>query len=158
MSSDSVGQLCALSAAVVWALALVFFRKSGERVDPIALNLFKNVVGIVLLLLTIAVAHAFDVTALLGESNGFESWRAAIPMTDYYLLIISGVLGIAVADTLLFRSLNLVGVSMFVIVECTYSPITLLVAWWALSETLQWPHMIGGILILAAILIGVRAK
>lgn len=158
MSSDSVGQLCALSAAVVWALALVFFRKSGERVDPIALNMFKNVVGIVLLLITIGIVHAFDITVLLGKSHESGSWRGAIPAADYYLLIISGVLGIAVADSLLFRSLNLVGVSMFVIVECTYSPITLLVAWWALSETLRWPHIVGGILILAAILIGVRAK
>ena len=158
MSSDSVGQFCALMSAIAWALALIFFRKSGERIHPLALNMFKNVVGIVLLLATIVVVHTFDIRALIAASHESGSWHHAMPATNYYLLIISGVLGIAIADTLLFRCLNLVGVSMFVIVECTYSPIMLLVAWWALSERLQWPHFIGGALILFALLLSARAR
>ncbi|MCB9853534.1 MAG: DMT family transporter, partial [Phycisphaerales bacterium] len=101
--------------------------------------------------------------ALGAADFGFDTssevgWRQTAPASDYYLLIISGFLGIAIADTLLFKCLNLVGVSMFVIVECTYSPITLLVAWWVLAEKIEWPHIVGGILILIAILLTVKAR
>ena len=45
-----MGEFYAVSCALVWALAVVFFRKSGEYVDPFALNLFRVAVSIVLLL------------------------------------------------------------------------------------------------------------
>lgn len=158
MQSDSIGQLCALGAAMTWALALIFFRKSGERVHPLALNLYKNVVGIGMILLSLAALRAFGVTDFSFSGASEVRPVGGFPIQDYFLLIISGFLGIAVADTLLFRCLNMVGVSLFVIVECTYSPITLLVAWWVLAEKIEWPHILGGLLILAAILITVKAR
>lgn len=158
MTSDAIGQLCALTAAMTWAMALIFFRKSGERIHPLALNLFKNVVGIVMILIALAILHAFGVADFGFDTSSEVGWRQSAPASDYYLLIISGFLGIAIADTLLFKCLNLVGVSMFVIVECTYSPITLLVAWWVLAERIEWPHIAGGILILIAILLTVKAR
>ncbi len=143
---------------MTWALALVFFRKSGERVHPLALNLFKNVVGIVMIFVTLGIFYSLGVTNQEFDPGSDANWRSTLPVADYYLLIISGFLGIAVADTLLFKCLNLVGVSMFVIVECTYSPITLVVAWWVLAEKIEWPHIFGGILILIAILMTVKAR
>lgn len=158
MTSDAIGQLCALTAAMTWALALIFFRKSGERIHPLALNLFKNVVGIVMILIALVILEALGAADFGFDTSSEVGWRQTAPASDYYLLIISGFLGIAIADTLLFKCLNLVGVSMFVIVECTYSPITLLVAWWVLAEKIEWPHIVGGILILIAILLTVKAR
>lgn len=158
MQSDSIGQLCALSAAITWALALIFFRKSGERIHPLALNLFKNVVGIVMILAILGVFRVFGDVPFSLHPESDTGTLASFPKEDYFLLILSGFLGIAVADTLLFRCLNLVGVSLFVIVECTYSPITLLVAWWVLAEKIEWPHIVGGLLILIAILMTVKAR
>ncbi|MCB9855923.1 MAG: DMT family transporter [Phycisphaerales bacterium] len=150
--------MCALTAAMTWALALIFFRKSGERIHPLALNLFKNVVGIVMILIALVILEALGAADFGFDTSSEVGWRQTAPASDYYLLIISGFLGIAIADTLLFKCLNLVGVSMFVIVECTYSPITLLVAWWVLAEKIEWPHIVGGILILIAILLTVKAR
>ncbi|MCA9254186.1 MAG: DMT family transporter, partial [Phycisphaerales bacterium] len=158
MTPDAIGQMCALTAAMTWAMALIFFRKSGERIHPLALNLYKNVVGIVMILIALWLLHALGVADFGFDADSEAGWRHSTPAANYYLLIISGVLGIAIADTLLFKCLNLVGVSMFVIVECTYSPITLLVAWWALAERIEWPHIVGGILILFAILLTVKAR
>ncbi|MHC4093811.1 MAG: EamA family transporter, partial [Planctomycetota bacterium] len=107
---DLLGQACALMAAIIWAFALVMFKRSGERVPPLALNLFKNTIGILLLVVTLAV---------MGEGLGTVwRWRN----DEVYILLLSGVIGIAVADTVFFHSLNLIGVGVISIVDCTYSP------------------------------------
>ena len=42
MSRDMLGQACALAAALLWAVALVLFKRSGEKIQPLALNLFRQ--------------------------------------------------------------------------------------------------------------------
>ena len=49
MSDAGIGQLCALLTAMVWASSMVLFKRSGETIPPLALNAFKNVVGLALL-------------------------------------------------------------------------------------------------------------
>jgi len=144
VSRDLLGQLNALGAALTWACALVFFKKTEGRIHPYAMNLFKNVLGVGLLLITLP---------LIGEP-----WREAAehPIEDVYILLISGFLGIALADTVFFYSLDLIGVSLFAIVDCVYSPIVLLVAWLMLDEKLMLPHYVGGLLILSAVFISTR--
>ena len=141
MSPDTKGQLFALFAAMNWACALVLFKRSGEKIPPLALNLFKNVVALLLLAATLP---------FLAED--FDQVRD-LPPRDMWLLLISGVLGIAVADSLIFYSLNYVGVGIMAIVECTYSPFIILFAVLMLGERLTLAHLIGGGLILTGVLI-----
>lgn len=122
-----------------WAFALILFKLSGETVPPLSLCLFKNVVGVVCL----AVALIF--VGVDGAS------LAEMDVGDVCLLAVSGVLGIAIADTLLFHSLNIVGVGLVTIVECTYSPSVVLFAWLLLSEQLEMHDYIGGALVLSAV-------
>ncbi|MHC4064603.1 MAG: DMT family transporter [Planctomycetota bacterium] len=141
---DLLGQACALMAAIIWAFALVMFKRSGERVPPLALNLFKNTIGILLLVVTLAV---------MGEGLGTVwRWRN----DEVYILLLSGVIGIAVADTVFFHSLNLIGVGVISIVDCTYSPFAILFAWWLLAEELGLWHYVGAGLILAGVLVASR--
>lgn len=146
MDKDLVGQLCALAAALTWATALVLFKRSGERVPPLALNLFKNVLGLILLIATLAV---------MGDGVGS---LAQFPMGDLAILALSGFLGIAVADTLFFYALNLIGVGLISIVECLYSPMVILCAFVILSETLTGAHGLGIALILFAVYVSSRHK
>jgi drug/metabolite transporter (DMT)-like permease len=139
MSWDMVGQTCALSAALSWALALVLFKKSGEQVTPLALNLFKNTIGIVLLGLT-----------LLALGEGPPLLREH-EIEDIYILVFSGIIGIALADTLMFWSLNLIGVGLLAIVDCAYSPMIIFVAWLLISGEVTLAHYIGGGLVVSAV-------
>jgi drug/metabolite transporter (DMT)-like permease len=144
MTTDWLGQVCALLAALTWAFALVFFKLSGERISPLALNLFKNTIGLVLLGAT-----------LLAMGDGVASLRE-FPIADIHILIISGFIGIALADTVMFHSLNLVGVSLFAIVDCAYSPIVLLISWLLIAEQLTAAHYLGGGLVLVGIMLSSR--
>ncbi|MGB2985079.1 MAG: DMT family transporter [Phycisphaerae bacterium] len=144
MAGHLLGQIFALLAALTWACALVLFKRSGESVPPLALNLFKNTVGIVLLAATIPVVE-----------GGFSVLRD-FPRGDICILMLSGIIGIALADTVFFHALNLVGVGTISIVDCLYSPLIILFSWLLLSEDLSAVHYLGAGLILTGVFVSSR--
>src|SRR3989338_10839358 len=104
-----MGEFYALLTAGVWAIGVIFFRLCGlKNVTPVALNLFKNSFALFFLLLTIP---------LLGYSffSGMSFWH-------FCLIALSGLFGIGIADTLFFKSLNILGGSRSAILEALYSP------------------------------------
>ncbi len=141
MSDNILGQVCSLLAAITWAIALVMFKRCGERIPPLAMNLFKNVVGLFFFGLTLF---------FIGDK---KEYLPDLPIEDTFILIISGFLGIALADTLLFECLNRIGVGLYVVIDCCYSPLVVLVSWVMIAERLGPAHYIGGALILVGIFI-----
>jgi drug/metabolite transporter (DMT)-like permease len=139
-----IGEVCALLAALVWAIALVLFKRSGERIPPLALNLFKNLVAMVLLAVTLL--------AVPAGSERLGQFSAG----DYAVLALSGVLGIAVSDTLFFEALNLIGVGLVSIVDCMYSPFVVVFAFLLLGEALSPMDYLGMGLVLAGVLLATR--
>ena len=132
-----MGELFALLAALTWALAVICFRKSGETISPIPLNLFKNLLGIVLILPTMAI---------LGEAFLYPA-----PPRDIVLLLVSGALGIGLSDTMFFKSLNMIGAGMSAIVDCFYSPFIISLSMLLLGERLTALQIIGAVLIVSAV-------
>jgi len=124
--------------ALTWAFAVILFKKSGEKMHPLALNLFKNILAFTLLIPTIYIA---------GETL----FRDA-PAHDYILLLISGFLGIGIGDTLFFKSLNLLGAGLSSIVACMYSPFIIILSVIFLGDKLTAYQIIGILMILSAVL------
>ena len=146
MTLPFLGEFCALGAALSWALALVWFKISGESIRPLSLSLFKNVIGIVLLVATLPF--------FLGGQFGIGD----LAPEDIYILILSGVVGIAIADTLLFYSLNIIGVGLLTIMECTYTPAVFLFAVLFHSQQLAVYHYVGGALVLSGVFLSSTHK
>jgi drug/metabolite transporter (DMT)-like permease len=132
-----LGEFLALASAVVWAVAVILFRISGKTVSPFALNLFKNTVALLLFL---------PLLPLLGRPL-----LPAAPATDYALLLVSGLLGIAISDTLFLTALNLLGASLLAIVDCVYSPFIIVLSYIFLGERLNPWQFLGVLLIAGAI-------
>lgn len=126
----------ALSTAVSWAVAVVLFKKSGDAIEPLALNLLKNSLGLVLML----------VSALLTGTRAHDASRS-----DILMLLASGALGIGIADTLLFAGLNRTGATHQAIVETIYSPSVVLFSFFMLGEVLSPVQALGGLCILGAV-------
>ncbi|TKJ36863.1 hypothetical protein CEE37_14865 [candidate division LCP-89 bacterium B3_LCP] len=139
-----LGESIALLTAFVWAFAVILFKKSGEAVHPIGLNLFKNLLAAVLILPTMW---------FWGET-----FLPDVSATDYWLLIFSGAIGIGVSDTLFFMCLNRLGAGLTAIVDCFYSPsiIGLSIIW--LGERLTTLQVIGVLLIISAVLTATQRK
>ncbi len=138
-----LGEACAIGAALCWSTSLILFKRS-ENTSPLAMNLFKNVVAVALLLVTLAV---------LGK--GFDLER---PLADWVRLIVSGVLGIAVADTLIFVALQRLGPSLLAVVDCAYAPTLVCVSVLALGEKVSTAFVLGGVLVVAGVLAAVFEK
>ncbi len=83
-----LGEILSVGSAFIWAIAILLFRVSGKSVHPLGLNLFKNILATALLSLTML---------LLGEPL-----LPGVPWQSYGLLALSGVIGIALSDTLFF--------------------------------------------------------
>jgi drug/metabolite transporter (DMT)-like permease len=133
-----MGELFALTTAVVWAVAVILFKKSGENVHPIALNLFKNFLAMALFIPTIYI---------FGE----ELFRQA-SISDYSLLILSGIMGISLADTFYFIALNSIGAGVAAIVACLYSPFVIGLSMVFLGDRLSVLQFVGVALIISAII------
>lgn len=144
MDVPYLGEICALSSAVLWAFAIVLFKKSGEHVHPIALNGFKVVLALVLYVPTI---YATGGTL-------FEPFTAR----EYVLFAASGAVGMAVGDTLLFQSLNMIGASASALVSTLYSPFMIALSFVWLGETLTAVQFLGVALILAGVLETARTR
>lgn len=141
MTTNMLGQSCAILTALSWAFAIILFKRSGEHIPPMLLNLFKNAIGLVLLVVTLIV---------MGEGVHTLS---AFPREDIGILLISGIIGIALADTLFFHSLNLIGVGIVAIVDCLYSPFVIFFSMVMLSETMTPLGYLGAGLVLGSVLI-----
>lgn len=133
-----IGELCALGSAVAWAVSVILFKHS-EAVSPLALNLFKNVVAIVLLIGTVLLG---------GRWLGLDR-----PTGDLVRLAASGVLGIALADTLFFMALRTLGPGLLAVVECVYAPTIVLLSVWLLGEPLGSGFLIGAVLVVGGVLV-----
>jgi drug/metabolite transporter (DMT)-like permease len=133
-----LGEAFALATAIAWAFAVILFKKSGETVHPLGLNLFKDVFAMVLFVPTMW---------LFGETL----WRDA-PAGEYLLLLASGALGIGLGDTFFFKCLNLLGAGLTAIVDCLYSPFIIGMSMLFLAERLSVLQGVGAALVVAAVL------
>lgn len=135
----AAGEILSVGAAFFWAAALVIFRVVGRDVHPLPLNLFKNVLAVTLLAPTLAI---------LGRPV-----LPALPAGDYAVLLASGVIGIAVADTLILASLNKLGAELLAIVDCAYSPFVIGLSFLFLNERINLVQTAGVALIVLAVLL-----
>ncbi len=136
MSSEQLGPVFALLTALSWAIAVVLFKKSGDAIEPLALNLLKNCLGLGLVL----------ISAMFANTSASHA-----TLSDILVLLASGALGIGIADTLLFAGLNRTGAAHQAIVETIYSPAVVLFSFFMLGEVLSPVQALGGLCILGAV-------
>jgi drug/metabolite transporter (DMT)-like permease len=132
------GDAMALGCALVWAAAVMLFRRAGE-VPPIALNLFKNAVATALLLAT-----------MLAAGIHFDTTRSA---SHWAMLLASGVLGLAVADTLFLAGLRRIDASVAAVADCAYSPTVLVLSALWLGEPMGVTLLAGGSLVVLGLVV-----
>jgi len=131
------GELAALTAALLWALASVVYGWIGQRVPPLGLNLSKGIVAVFLLSLTLW---------FQGD------WTPQINRLNLELLLLSGIVGIGLGDTLYFEALQRLGVRQTLLLkEGLAPPMTAGLALLFLDELLPISAWLGIILTLLGV-------
>lgn len=134
-----LGEFLALGCAFIWALAVILFRRTNNVLPPFETNLFKIVLGFVLIWPTLFLVEGFAVPSY--------------SLLEIATVLLSGYLGIAVADTWYLRSLHLVGASRMGIISSLLSPFIILLSVLFLGETLNAWQLSGFALVMAGLLL-----
>ena len=137
-----LGELFSLLSAIAWAVGVILYRKLGADLPPLALNFLKNCLVLGMLLPLAPLFHGL-----------------ALPRMDAATIAIalgSGVIGIALADTLYFRALNELGAGRMGVVGNLYSPFVILLSFVFLDERLTLQQGGGFVLVSAGVLLVAR--
>jgi drug/metabolite transporter (DMT)-like permease len=134
-----IGEACSIGAALSWAGGVIVYKRLGETLPPLQLNLIKNVLVIGMIVPTVLLVHGTTLPTL--------------PAQAIVLALISGVIGIAVADTLYFRALNTLGAGRMGIVGNFYSPFVIMLSFVFLGERLNGLQLLGFALVSGGVLI-----
>jgi len=132
------GAAIAILCAFTWSVSIILFKKSGDQIHPILLNLCKNLLALILII----------PTTLLIDGMALPH----IAPTDLALLLASGFVGIGLSDAMVLRALSVIGASRIAIVECTYAPFVIFLSVTLLGEAFTMTRLVGILLVIAALL------
>ena len=139
-----IGEACSIASALAWSGGVIIYKRLGETLAPLQLNLLKNLVVLALIVPTLVLLPGF-------------AWPS-LPLSTLALTLVSGALGIAVADTLYFRALNTLGAARMGIIGNLYSPFVLVLSFAFLSERLTALQGVGFVLVSAGVLLVSRQR
>jgi drug/metabolite transporter (DMT)-like permease len=134
-----LGETLSIASALAWAGGVILYKRLGENLPPQHLNLLKNLLVLAMVLPTV----------LLVEGLQLPS----IPLPALLLGLLSGALGIAVADTLYLTALNRIGAARMGIIGNFYSPFVIALSFVFLGERLGPIQFIGFVLVTLGVLI-----
>ncbi len=136
-SLPHLGEVLSLVSALLWASSVILFRIGGKNVHALGMNLFKSGLSLGLLFPTLAVLH--------------QPLWLAVPWHHYVMLLVSGIIGIAISDTLFFLALNILGAELLAIVDCSYSPFVIGLSFLFIGERMNAGQSLGAVLIVLAV-------
>ncbi len=134
-----LGEVLSLSCAAMWACAVILFRVVGHTISAWNLNLFKNCIAVLLFVPTLFIIYGID-------------WPQ-LPASTLAILLLSGFLGITLADTVYLRALNLLGPSRHAVITCLYSPFVITLSVLFLGERFGPAQGFGFLLVIIGVIL-----
>ncbi len=141
MKFQSIGIVAALTSAVAWATGAILYKKLGESVSSLGMNLVKGVLSLVLL------------TAALMFAGFYR-----IDHDTFMLLGASGLLGISLGDTFFFAALQKMEAHVLILFSLLGQVLTIFLAVFFLQELVTLYMWIGITLILSGIAVVLFSK
>ena len=133
------GDIYAIMTALCWSSAVILFQVSGRILGSLQISLLKNIIGVI----------GFT-GFLLIQWQDFPLFT----QHEYFIMIISGTLGVAIGDLFFLASLRRLGAGLNAIVSTAYSPSIFLIAFLMFKEVISLQAYFGGVLVIIGIIIG----
>ena len=138
MSAVIFGEIAALGAAFCWAVSPILYRQALFKSKPVSANIVRC-------------ATNAAVMVILLFAFGWWSAAANLPMGVVAIVIISGVFGLGLGDTLYLYGLKSAGVSVAVPLAATYPLFSLIWTTALLGQPLTATIVAGASIILIGI-------
>ncbi|AFZ35427.1 protein of unknown function DUF6 transmembrane [Stanieria cyanosphaera PCC 7437] len=107
--TDFPGEIAALTAACLWAVASVVYGLVGQKIPPLLLNFIKGIIAIAFILIT-----------LVWQTEAIPNF----PVFPTTLLLVSGLIGIGLGDTAYFAAINHLGARRTLLLETLAPPMS----------------------------------
>lgn len=147
MIQNHLGELAALVTAVCWTFTSTAFELAGRRVGSLSVNFIRLIIAFFLL----GLFTTFSRGMFLPLDASSKMW---------FWLIISGLVGFVIGDMFLFQAFVEVGARISMLVMASVPPITALLGFLILGETITVLNLVGMIITILgiALVILVRDK
>ena len=145
MPVDRIGELAALGTAVCWTITAISFEAAGKRVGSLTVNLLRLVIAVLF----------FSIYTLILSGSPVP---VDAPASAWGWLGLSGFVGFVVGDLLLFQAFVLIGSRVSMLIYSSVPPITAVLGWLILGETLSPLGMCGMALTVGGIAIVVLQR
>jgi len=133
-----LGDIYAIITAICWSSAVILFDISSKNFDAIQLSALKNFIGVLGFIITILV---------------FSIPLPIFTIDDVFILFISGILGIFIADLLFLESLRRLGSGLSAVISTIYTPSIFIISFLLYQETVSSHAYFGGLLVISGIAI-----
>ncbi|MDV6252077.1 DMT family transporter [Vibrio sp. EA2] len=132
-----LGEIAAISAAVVWATATLIYSQFSHRFSALQLNIVKGLVASLMMLMVLPIST--------NNING------NLETTHLVVLAISGVIGIAIGDSAYFASLKRIGPNKTLLLESLAPPLSGILALMFLGSELGLQNWLGVVITTVAV-------
>jgi len=122
-----IGELAALGTAICWSFSSIFFTHAGRKIGPLALNLIR-----------LPLAILFLAVSFLLLDKDFSHLESGV-----VYLMLSGIMGLALGDTFLFRSLVLIGARLSMLLMALAPAMAAILAFIFLGEKISGIGILG---------------
>jgi len=137
-----IGEICALATALCWSVTAYAFTDASKRVGALQVNIDRMILASVFLILIIFIS---------GIS-------LKLTVNQVLNLVISGILGLVLGDTFLFKSFQLIGARLGIIMMALVPVLSATLAFLFLDEIISFLGIFGMLLTIVGILTVVIEK
>ena len=131
-----IGEIAAIGAAIVWACATWIYGQFGHRFSAMQLNIIKGLVASIMMLLVMP----------LIPMPEFE-----LSANHFWILAISGIIGIAIGDSAYFAALKRIGANKTLLLESLAPPLSGVLALMFLGAALTLQSWLGVVITTLAV-------
>ncbi|MCF6288231.1 MAG: DMT family transporter [Proteobacteria bacterium] len=134
-----LGEFLSLLCALLWAFAVIFYKRAGDHFNVFEMNLFKTTFVLLLMIPTVLLTEGTTIPDMSAYQVG--------------IILCSGLIGIMLADIFYLRALQLIGASLTGITGSLYSPFVVILSILFLGEILKFWQYIGILIVLVGVVI-----
>jgi len=145
MFQSHFGEFAALMTAVFWTVTSMSFEAAGKRIGSLSVN----VIRLTMALLIYSVYLYFFRGMAFSIDASYRAW---------IWLSLSGIIGFTIGDLLLFQAFVVVGARISMLMMALVPPITALIGWLILGETLSMKSILGMTITISGIVLVVMKR